>query len=69
MLRADSCEVGGERFLVYSGFSVVGRPDLYLARSAGADVRVIQVQGPHLSRGYMNPEVGRQIGLFFSAHP
>lgn len=26
-------EVGGERFLVYSGFSVVGRPDIYLARS------------------------------------
>lgn len=27
------CEVAGTRYLVYSGFSVVGRPDLYLARS------------------------------------
>jgi hypothetical protein len=29
------CEIAGDRFLVYSGFSVVGRPDLYLARSVG----------------------------------
>ncbi len=27
------CEIAGEKYLVYSGFSVVGRPDLYLARS------------------------------------
>jgi hypothetical protein len=40
-----------------------------LARGAGADVRVIGVQGPHLSRGYMNADVGRQIALFFNAHP
>lgn len=39
-----------------------------LARRAGADVRVIQVRGPHLSRGYVNADVGRQIGQFFSAH-
>lgn len=41
----------------------------HLARSAGASVRVIQVQGPHLSRGYMNADIGRQIALFFNAHP
>ncbi|BDP44598.1 alpha/beta hydrolase (plasmid) [Deinococcus aetherius] len=41
----------------------------HLARAAGADVRVIQVQGPHLSRGYMNADIGRQIALFFKAHP
>jgi hypothetical protein len=26
-------EIGGQRYLVYSGFAVVGQPDLYLARS------------------------------------
>lgn len=26
-------EIGGDRYLVYSGFAVVGRPDVYLARS------------------------------------
>ncbi|GBF04519.1 alpha/beta hydrolase [Deinococcus aerius] len=41
----------------------------HLARGVGADVRVIQVQGPHLSRGYMNADIGRQIALFFKAHP
>lgn len=40
-----------------------------LARGAGADVRVVQVQGPHLAGGYMNAGIGRQIGAFFSAHP
>jgi hypothetical protein len=29
------CQVAGERYLVYSGFSVVGRPDIYLARGTG----------------------------------
>jgi hypothetical protein len=27
-------EIGGEKYLVYSGFSVIGRPDLFLARSS-----------------------------------
>lgn len=40
-----------------------------LARGAGAEVQLIRVQGPHLSRGYMNPDVGRQIAAFFNAHP
>ncbi len=40
-----------------------------LARRAGADVQVLQVRGPHLSGGYMNASIGRQIGEFFSAHP
>ena len=28
------CEVAGERYLVYSAFSVIGQPDVHLARSA-----------------------------------
>ncbi|WP_019012030.1 alpha/beta hydrolase family protein [Deinococcus aquatilis] len=40
-----------------------------LARRAGADTQVVTVQGPHLSSGYMNANVGRQIALFFKAHP
>lgn len=39
-----------------------------LARQAGAAVQVIRVRGPHLASGYMNPEVGHQIGQFFQAH-
>ncbi len=31
------CEIDGERYLVYSAFSVVGRPDVYLARSVTGD--------------------------------
>ena len=30
-------EIDGERYLIYSGFSVVGQPDLYLARSSSGD--------------------------------
>jgi hypothetical protein len=30
-------EVGGQRYLVYSGFAVVGRPDVFLARSVSGD--------------------------------
>jgi hypothetical protein len=29
----DAAEIGGVRYLVYAGMSVVGQPDLYLARS------------------------------------
>jgi hypothetical protein len=29
----DAAEIGGQRYLVYSAMSVVGQPDLYLARS------------------------------------
>lgn len=29
----DPAEVGGERFLTYAGMSVIGQPDLFLARS------------------------------------
>ncbi|MBZ9715422.1 alpha/beta hydrolase family protein [Deinococcus multiflagellatus] len=39
-----------------------------LARAAGADVQVLQVQGPHLSRGYMNADVGSKIAQFFNTH-
>lgn len=29
----DAAEIGGERYLTYAGMTVVGQPDLYLARS------------------------------------
>lgn len=40
----------------------------HLARSAGANVEMVQVSGQHLTRGYVNAEVGRQIGAFFLRH-
>lgn len=40
-----------------------------LARQAGADVQIISVKGPHLARGYVNAEIGRQIARFFATHP
>lgn len=39
-----------------------------LARKAGAQTRVIGVMGPHLNRQYVNADIGRQIGAFFSAY-
>ncbi|TSA79510.1 hypothetical protein FNU79_17850 [Deinococcus detaillensis] len=40
----------------------------HLARSAGASVEVVQVSGQHLTHGYVNAEIGRQIGAFFLQH-
>ncbi|CAM3461845.1 Alpha/beta hydrolase [Deinococcus saxicola] len=39
-----------------------------LARKVGAKTKVIRVMGPHLNRQYVNGDVGRQIGLFFSTY-
>lgn len=40
-----------------------------LVRQAGADVKVVRVRGQHLTHGFINADVGRQIGAFFKAHP
>lgn len=41
----------------------------HLVKSAGGPVEVLTVRGQHLTHGYINPDVGRQIGLFFKRHP
>jgi len=41
---------------------------VYLARLAGASVETLTVSGQHLTHGYVNAEVGKQIGAFFLQH-
>ncbi|TSA80350.1 hypothetical protein FNU79_16620 [Deinococcus detaillensis] len=40
----------------------------HLARAAGASLQLVQVSSQHLTYGYVNAEVGRQIGAFFLQH-